>query len=91
MKKVFHLVNTGFNKDIDKLINSIPQDFKNNEFDKMHFYLRLNSFDIPYICSNVSKMLSTSEDLTFYRKILIVCKLILKTRGSNVGFRTSRK
>ena len=44
----------------------------------MHFNLRLNSFDIPYICNNVSKMLSTSEDLTFYRKILIVCKLILK-------------
>ena len=79
-KKVFHLVNTGFNKDIDKLINSIPQDFKNDEFDKMHFNLRLNSFDIPYICNNVSKMLSTSDNLTFYRKILIVCKLILKKR-----------
>ena len=42
------------------------------------FYYRLSSFDIPYICNNVAKMLSAQENLIFYRKILVVCKLILK-------------
>ena len=79
-KKVFHLINTGFNKDIEKLISSIPQDFRNKEFDKNHFNLRLNSFDIPYVCNNISKMLGAGENLIFYRKILIVCKFILKRK-----------
>ena len=77
-KKVFHLINTGFNKDIEKLISSIPKDFRNKEFDNSHFNLRLNSFDISYVCNNISQMLGAGENLTFYRKILIVCKFILK-------------
>ena len=43
-----------------------------------NFEVRLNNFDVPYLCNNVSKMLLNKEKLTIYRKILIVCKLILK-------------
>ena len=77
-EKIFHLVSAGFSEDIDDLLRSIPQHFKNREFEEKIFYYRLTSFDVPYICNNVSKMLTTQENLIFYRKILVVCKLILK-------------
>ena len=68
LKKIFHLVSAGFSEDIENLISSIPQDFKNREFEEKIFYYRLSSFDVPYICNNVSKMLTTQENLIFYRK-----------------------
>ena len=77
-EKIFHLVNAGFSEDIENLIRSIPQQYKNREFEEKVFYYRLTSFDVPFICNNVSKMLTTQENLIFYRKILVVCKLILK-------------
>ena len=77
-KKIFHLVNSGFNNDIDKLIANIPLDFKQKSFDEKNFYTRLQSFDIPHVCNNISQMLSSGEDLTFFRKTLIVCKFVLK-------------
>ena len=77
-KKIFHLVSSGFNGDLDNLITSIPQDSRNKEFEYNNFYFRLNSFDVPYVCNNVSRMLTNGENLTFFRKALIVCKLILK-------------
>ena len=71
-------MNLGFDQEIDKLINSIPQNIKSNDFNVNHFYMRLNSYDIPYVCNNVSKMLTTGDNLIFYRKVLIVCKIILQ-------------
>ncbi len=77
-KKIAYLVHTGFNDDINILINSIPQDLKTNDFEMNNFQIRLNNFDIPYLCNNISKMLSIKERFTLHRKVLIICKLILK-------------
>ena len=62
LEKIFHLVSAGFSEDIENLINSIPLDLKNREFEE-NVYYRLSSFDIPYICNNVAKMLSAQENL----------------------------
>ena len=71
------MVQTGF-KYINHLLNSIPKDFKKDNFQINNFEIRLNNFDIPYLCNNVSKILSLEDKLTLYRKILIVCKFVLK-------------
>ena len=77
-KKIFHLVNTGFNNDIENLISSIPLDLRNKEFDKKYFYLRLNSFDIPHVCNNISKMLATGDNLIFIGRYLLFVNLFQK-------------
>ena len=75
--KIGYLVHTGFTNDINYLLSSIPKDLKKDNFDINNFQVRLNNFDIPYLCKNVSKMLSRKDKLTLYRKILIVCKFVL--------------
>ena len=76
--KIGYLVQTGYSNDINHLLKSIPKDFKKDNFQINNFDIRLNNFDIPYLCNNVSKMLSLEDKLTIYRKILIVCKFVLK-------------
>ena len=76
--KIGYLVQTGFTNDINHLLKSIPKDFKKDNFQINNFEIRLNNFDIPYLCNNISKMLSLEDKLTLYRKILIVCKFVLK-------------
>ena len=76
--KIGYLVHGGFTDEITNLLNNIPKDLKTDNFEIKNFEVRLNNFDIPYLCNNVSKMLVKKEKLTIYRKILIVCKLILK-------------
>ena len=77
-KKIAYLTYTGFDQDINKLINGIPQDLKTEDFKYKNFQIRFDNFDIPYTCNNVSKMLSNKDNIIFYRKILIVCKIIQK-------------
>ena len=76
--KIGYLVHGGFTGEITNLLNNIPKDLKTDNFETKNFEVRLNNFDVPYLCNNVSKMLVKKEKLTIYRKILIVCKLILK-------------
>lgn len=76
--KIGYLVHGGFTGEITNLLNNIPKDLKTDNFEIKNFEVRLNNFDVPYLCNNVSKMLVKKEKLTIYRKILIVCKLILK-------------
>ena len=78
--KIGYLVHGGFTDEITNLLNNIPKDLKTDNFEIINFEVRLNNFDVPYLCNNVSKMLVKKEKLTIYRKILIVCKLILKKR-----------
>ena len=51
---------------------------KTEDFKYKNFQIRFDNFDIPYTCNNVSKMLSNKDNIIFYRKILIVCKIIQK-------------
>ena len=76
-KKIAYLIQTGYQEDLKNFISSIPQNLKTNNFEEKHFQIRLNNFDVVYLCSNISKMLSQGNRLTLHRKILIVCKLIL--------------
>ena len=76
--KIGYLVHGGFTGEITDLLNNIPKDLKTENFETKNFEVRINNFDVPYLCNNVSKMLVKEEKLTIYRKILIVCKLILK-------------
>ena len=69
-KKIAYLTYTGFDQDINKLINGIPQDLKTEDFKYKNFQIRFDNFDIPYTCNNVSKMLSNKDNVIFYRKIL---------------------
>ena len=77
-KKIGHLVQIGFSNDVNYLLNSIPQEIKGEDFEKGNFKTRLESYDIPFICENISELLSKGNRSIFHRKALIVCKLILK-------------
>ena len=84
--KNISLVNAGFfSEDIENLMTSIPQQHKNRDFEEKVFYFRLTSFDVPFICNNVSKMLTTQENLILQKNSRSMQTYSEKRGRRNVG------
>ena len=53
--KIRILSNIGDTRNINKLIDNIPLDIKDDNFYSLIFDLRINNKDIPYICNELQK------------------------------------
>ena len=79
--KIRVLSDIGDTENINKLIDSIPLEIKNDNFYNLIFNLRLSDKDIPYICEELQKKkFDVKEDIE-KRKTLIAC-IIAKRKYS---------
>ena len=73
--KIRILSNIGDTGNINKLIDNIPLDIKDDNFYNLIFDLRINNKDIPYICNELQKKkFDVKEDIE-KRKTLIACSI----------------
>ena len=72
-EKIRILSDIGDTKNINKLIDNIPLEIKNDNFPDLIYALRLSDKDIPYICDELKKKkFDVKEDIE-KRKTLIAC------------------